>query len=262
MKFNWEFVKKMGFEIEELIDDDGNIANYKGFFIYADRSMLHSIEDMAGFIADLLDEQKKGNLPYDLLFLIDSVGSIPCKMSIEANKNNPMWNAGAYSQQFGNFINQKITLSRKENYPYVNTMVCINKIWVAPAENPMAQAKMKNKGGDTMFYDASLVLTYGNVSNSGTSKLNATKNGKTVEFAKRTKISCDKNHITGVTTKGTAIMTPHGFIDDDSKAIDAYKKSHKSEWINRLGDSDFDLIEDKSEWDEDYKNIPLVGDEE
>jgi hypothetical protein len=61
----------------------------------------------ATFIADLLDEQEKGRLPYDLLFLWDSIGSVPSKMSVEANKNNPMWNAGAMSQQFGNFINQK-----------------------------------------------------------------------------------------------------------------------------------------------------------
>ena len=33
--------------------------------------------------------------------------------TFEANKNNPMWNAGAMSQQFGNFINQRFPLSRK-----------------------------------------------------------------------------------------------------------------------------------------------------
>jgi hypothetical protein len=172
-----------------------------------------------------------------------------------------MWNAGAYSQQFGNFINQKITLSRKENYPYTNTMLCVNKVWVAPAENPMAQPKMKNKGGDTMFYDASLVLTYGNISNSGTSKLNATKDGKTVEFAKRTKVACDKNHVTGIATKGTVVMTTHGFIKDDPKEIEKYKKLHKNEWLNVLGAEDFELIEDNSEWNEDNKNIPILGEE-
>ena len=57
------------------------------------------------------------------------------------------------------------------------------------------ELKMKNKGGDTMFFDASLIITFGNVTNSGTNKIKATKNGRDVEFAKRTKISCDKNEM-------------------------------------------------------------------
>ena len=40
-----------------------------------------------------------------------------------------------------------------------------------------------DKGGDTMFFDASLVVTFGNITNSGTSKIKATKDGKDVEFA-------------------------------------------------------------------------------
>jgi len=77
---------------------------------------------------DILDEQSKGNLPYDLLFLWDSVGSIACRMSIEQGKNNPMWNAGAIATQFGNFINQQFPLSRKEKYPYTNTFFVINSL--------------------------------------------------------------------------------------------------------------------------------------
>jgi mannitol-specific phosphotransferase system IIBC component len=206
-------------------------------------------------MADLLNEQAQGKLPYDLLFLWDSIGSIPCRMSVEANNNNPQWNAGAMSQQFGNFINQKITLSRKENQPYTNTMVAINKIWVAPAENKFAQPKMKNKGGDTMFYDSTLILTFGNISNSGVSKMKATKNSKEVEFAKKTKISCDKNHINNVTTKATVVMTSHGFITDDKKYIEKYKKEHSSEWIPILGEGKFDVVEDNSEWEEDKSMI-------
>ena len=51
-------------------------------------TLTGTIEDVAAFILDLLDEQKKGNLPYDLLFLWDSIGSIPCELSIRSNKNN------------------------------------------------------------------------------------------------------------------------------------------------------------------------------
>ena len=252
MKWNWEHAKQMGVEFEGVADENGEITDYKGFFIYVDRERLNTIEDVAAFIADLLDEQKKGNLPYDLLFLWDSVGSIPSRLSVESNKNNNEWNAGAMSQQFGNFINQKIVLSRKQSQPYTNTMLAVNKVWVAKAETIMSQPKMKNKGGDTMYFDSSLIITFGNVTNSGTNKIKATKNGKDVEFAKRTKISCDKNHVNDVTSAGKVIMTAHGFIDDTKQAINAYKKEHSKDWLKTLGTTDFDVV---IETDEDNKDV-------
>jgi hypothetical protein len=100
---------------------------------------------------------------------------------------------------------------------------------------------MKNKGGETMFSDASLVITFGNVTNSGTSKIKATKDGKDVEFAKRTKAACDKNHITGMQTKGTIIATVHGFILEAE--VNDYKKQHSKEWSAILGGDDFDITE-------------------
>ena len=259
MKHDWNHFMKMGFEMEEVKDENGNVVDYSGFFIYRDRSTLNSIEDIAVFMADLIDEQKRGNLPYDLLFVWDSVGSIPCQMSIEQGKNNPMWNAGAVATQFGNFINQKIVLSRKEEQKYTNTFLIINKTGVAPAEGPMARPRMTNKGGDTFFYDASLVLTFGNVTNSGTSKIKAVKDKKEVEFALRTKISCDKNHVNGITTKGTIVSTVHGFIEDTPNAITKYKKEHSDEWFDILGKGEATIKEDNSDWDE-KQNIEDIVD--
>jgi hypothetical protein len=251
MKHDWNHWKMMGFDIEDVVDEStGEIIDQTGFFIYRDRSTLNSIEDIASFIIDLLSEQKKGNLPYDLLFVWDSVGSIACDMSIEKGSNNPMWNAGAIATQFGNFINQQIVMSRKESSKYTNTLFIVNKVGVAPALTPMSQPKMTNKGGDTFYYDASLCLTFGNVTNAGTSKLSATKDKKKVEFALRTKIACDKNHINGVATTGTIVSTAHGFIPDAPSAIDKYKKAHAIEWAEILGKGEYKVIEDNSEWDE------------
>jgi hypothetical protein len=101
---------------------------------------------------------------------------------------------------------------------------------------------MMNKGGMAMWYDATFIITFGNVSNAGTNKIKATKNGKDVEFAKRTKIQVEKNHVNGISSKGTIIMTTHGFIDDDKKAIDDYKKIHSAEWLAKLGTNDFDIV--------------------
>jgi hypothetical protein len=245
MKWSWEHVMQMGLQVNEVVDEStGEITDYNGFFLYTDRETIHTIEDVAAFILDLLDEQKKGNLPYDLMFLWDSIGSVPCELSVRSNKNNNEWNAGAMSTQFGNNVNQRITLSRKESSPYTNTLVCINKVWTAKAETPMSQPKLMNKGGFAMWFDATFVVTFGNVSNAGTSKIKAIKDGKQVEFAKRTKIQIDKNHINGITTRGNIIMTPHGFINDSEKEIKSYKDAHAKEWSAILGGMDFDIVEE------------------
>jgi len=245
MKWSWEHARTMGLQFQEVADaDTGEVVDYNGFFIYMDREKLNCIEDVAAFMADLLDDQKKGNLPHNLCFFWDSVGSIPCRLSIESQKNNNEWNAGAMSQQFGNFINQRIILSRKESQPYTNTFVAINKVWVAKPESPMGQPKLCNKGGNTMYFDASLVITFGNVASAGTNKIKAVKNGKDVEFAKRTRISCDKNHVTGITAVSKVIMTVHGFIPDTPSAVDKYKKKHSAEWLKVLGSTDFEVVEE------------------
>tara|TARA_S200002703_G_C3798888_1_gene246825 strand:- start:2532 stop:3614 length:1083 start_codon:yes stop_codon:yes gene_type:complete len=247
MKWNWEHAKQMGLEFDEVVDKEtGEILNYEGNFIYVDRENLNTIEDVAVFILDLIDEQKKGNLPYDLLFLWDSIGSIPCEMSIKSNKNNNEWNAGAMSTQFSNNVNQKIVMSRKESSPYTNTLVCVNKVWAAKAEMPMGKPKMMNKGGFAMWYDATFVVTFGNIANAGTNKIKAIKDGKQVEFAKRTNLQIDKNHINGITTRGRIIMTPHGFIEDNDKALKDYKSAQASEWSKVLGGMDFDIFEEEN----------------
>ena len=252
MKWNWEHAVQMGLEVNEVVDEEtGEILDYNGQFIYTDRETINSIEDVAAFILDLIDEQKKGNLPYDLLFLWDSIGSVPCEMSLKSNKNNNEWNAGAMSTQFGNNVNQRITLSRKESSPYTNTLVCINKVWTLKPESPMGQPKLMNKGGYAMWFDSTFVVTFGNVMSAGTSKIKAIKDGKQVEFAKRTNIQIDKNHINGVTTRGKIVMTPHGFILDNDKALKAYKDAHGDAWKSILGGVDFNIIEE----DQDYTDI-------
>jgi len=245
MKWSWEHAREMGLEFNEVRDEKtGEVVDYEGFFLYSDRGTLNTIEDVAVFIADLINEQDKGNLPYDLCFFWDSIGSVPCELSVKSNKNNNEWNAGAMSTQFGNNLNQKILLSRKESSKYTNTLVAINKVWTMKPESPMGAPKLQNKGGMSMWYDATLVVTFGNITNPGTSKIKAIKNGKQVEFAKRTNIQIEKNHISGVTTRGRIVMTQHGFIEDDKKAIDRYKDDHKDHWFNILGSNDFDLVEE------------------
>ena len=259
MKWSWEHARDMGLEFEEVVDEDtGEIYDYEGFFIYADRENLHTIEDVAQFILDLMDDQKNGNLPYNLCFFWDSIGSVPCELSVKSNKNNNEWNAGAMSTQFGNNVNQKILLSRKESSPYTNTLVAINKVWTMKPEAPMGQPKLQNKGGMSMWYDSTMVVTFGNITNPGTSKIKAIKDGLQVEFAKRTNVQIEKNHVNGVQSRGRIVMTPHGFIFDDKKDIDEYKSQHKDRWLTLLGSVEFDLIEEGN-MEEDPREITPNG---
>ena len=253
MKWSWEHAKMMGLDFTEEVGKDGQ-AVIDGNFIFADRGQLGTVEAVAGFMADLMDEQKKGNLPMDMVFLWDSIGSVPCQMSVEKAKNNNEWNAGAMSTQFGNFINQEILLSRKESYPHTNSFVAINKIWVEKPIGPMSPPIMKNKGGNTMFFDSTLIVTFGNISNSGTLKVNAVKDGKKVEWAKKVKVAVEKNHINGITSTGKIVVTPHGFISENKKDMDNYKKAHQDEWGKILGAGPFEVVTEGNE-DEDFSNL-------
>ena len=260
MKWSWPHAQTMGLQVDEVVDEvTGEITDYQGFFLYADRGTLNTIEDVSAYILDLLDEQKKGNLPYDLCFFWDSVGSVPCELSVRSNKNNNEWNAGAMSTQFGNNLNQKILLSRKEGSKYTNTLVAINKVWTMKPEHPMGQPKLQNKGGMAMWYDATLIITFGNITNPGTSKIKAIAKGKEYEFAKKTKVQIEKNHINGIQSRGAIVMTQHGFIDDEKKAIDKYKDTYKESWANILGSTDFEVAIE-AETGEDIRDIGLNDD--
>jgi RecA/RadA recombinase len=260
MKWSWPHAQTMGLEVEEVVDETtGEITDYQGFFLYADRGTLNTIEDVSAYILDLIDEQKKGNLPYDLCFFWDSVGSVPCELSVRSNKNNNEWNAGAMSTQFGNNLNQKILLSRKEGNKYTNTLVAINKVWTMKPEHPMGQPKLQNKGGMAMWYDATLIITFGNITNPGTSKIKAIAKGKEYEFAKKTKVQIEKNHINGIQSRGSIVMTQHGFIEDEKKAIDKYKDTYKGSWTNILGSADFEVAVE-AEVGEDLRDIGLNDD--
>ena len=246
MKWSWEHAIQMGMQVVEEVDDDG-VIYHGGDFLYVDRSSVNSIEDVAAFMNGLMFDQKSGKLPRDLCFLWDSIGSVPSQQSIDSKKNNNEWNAGAMSTQFGSNINQNIMLSRKEGYPYTNTFVAVNKVWVQKPQAYGAMPTLKNSCGDKMFFDAALQIQFGGVTTSGTSKITATRGGKTVEFAKRTKVQINKNHLTGLSTNGTIIATPHGFIKDTPSAINNYKKEHGDTWISILGGSDFELVEEDGE---------------
>ncbi len=227
-KWSWKHAVELGLEAEQTEEGD-----WDGMFIFNDS--FDYIEQVTDFINDLIDAQEKGDIPYNLLFLWDSVGSIPCKMTYDG-KGGKQHNAAALADKIGMGIHSRIAKSKKEDYPYYNTMVVVNQPWVDLPDNPFGQPEIKAKGGEALWLACSFVFLFGNQKKAGINHITATKNGRTVSYAIRTKISVLKNHVNGISYKdGKIIAVPQGYIKDDKAALDSYKKDYSDYWNKILG---------------------------
>ena len=238
-KWSFSHAKLMGFDCEEVEPD-----KWDGNFIFRDD--FEYVEQLTDYINVLLDKQVSGDLPIDLDFFWDSVGSIPCKMTFEG-KGGKQHTAGVLSDKIGMGLNRRITSTRKANRPYTNTLVIVTQPWVfIDMGNPMSKPKLQGKGGNAIYLNSTLVFQFGNIQNAGTSAVNAVKNGRKIRFATRTKIAVKKNHINGLGFEdGKIIITPHDFITDTPNAIKKYKDTHNEYWMNILDvDGDFELIDE------------------
>ena len=227
-KWNWEHAVELGLKSEK--DSDGE---WDGDFIFNDG--FDYIEQATDFINEILDEQEKGNIPRSILFLWDSIGSIPCKMTYDG-KGGKQHNASVLSDKIGMGIHSRISKSKKEDYPYYNSLVIVNQPWVDLPDNPYSQPEIKAKGGEAVWLASSLVFLFGNQKKAGISHIDATKNGRKVSYATRTKISILKNHVNGIAYKdGKIIAVPQGFIDDTKESLEEYKKEYSEYWNKILG---------------------------
>ena len=194
-KWSFEHAKLMGFECEEVVDKETGELDWDGFFLF--NNNFEYIEQITNFINELLDAQSSGDLDYDLLFLWDSVGSVPCKMTYDG-KGGKQHNAAVLADKIGMGINQRISGSRRSDSKHENTLVIVNQPWVELPDNPFGQPKIKAKGGEAIWLNSSLVFLFGNQKNAGTTKITAVKDKRKVKFATRTKVSVMKNHINGL----------------------------------------------------------------
>jgi hypothetical protein len=227
-KWSWEHAVELGLEAEQ--NENGE---WDGQFIFNDS--FDYVEQATDFINNIIDAQENGDISYNLLFLMDSIGSIPCKMTFNG-AGGKMHTAGVLADKIGMGIHSRISKSKKDDYPYYNTLVVINQPWVLPADNPFSQPEIKAKGGEALWLASSIVFLFGNQKKSGISHITATKNGRTISYAVRTKISILKNHVNGISFKdGKIIAVPQGYIKDEKSAIDKYKKEYSEYWNKILG---------------------------
>ena len=208
-----------------------------------------TIEDMAACIHHFLDLQDAGELPYDLLFAIDSLGTLDCIKTVDAqakdSSDNNMWNAGAFEKTFKYLLNNTIPNSRKQTKPYTNTIIGVQKIWI----DSMGMGVVKHKGGETFYYGSRLIYHFGGVKSSGAKKVTATSKTRDVAYGIEANVTVAKNQVDGplggVSFEGVLVSTPHGFVTKEG--INDYKKEHILFFRDALGDPNIGAgdIEDK-----------------
>lgn len=205
-----------------------------------------TIEDMAECINFFLNKQEAGELPYDLFFAVDSIGTLDCDQVAKARVNdstqNNQWNAGAYEKSFKGAINYRIPNSRKVSKQFTNTMACVQKIWLQI--NPVGQPTIRHKGGDAFLFAARLIFHHGGKSTGSVKQISAVSKGKEITFGTEAAIETYKNHVGGIlggiSISGKLISTPHGFIQATKESVDQYKKNHLDYFRSVLG-SDVNL---------------------
>jgi len=222
------------------------IGYWDGFLLY--KLGFDYIEQAFEYVTEVLNAQKNGEIPHDIVFCWDSIGTIPCEMSFNGKGGN-QHTARIISEKWGMGMAQRITSSRKVTSDYTNSMVFVNQPWVELPDNPFGQPRIQPKGGQSIYLSCALVFLFGNQKSAGISKLNATNKGRKVNFAIRTKVGIHKNHMNGLGYADCKILaTTHGFIEDDKKAIDTYKSDNKDYWaevFETVGDDvlSFDVVE-------------------
>lgn len=225
-----ERLTNMGF------DWDGNYEIIRNKWIVDNFTKLYdkdrkeaSIEDLGKVMYYYLDLQEQGDLPFDIFFAIDSIGTLRCTQTVNAlennDTNNNMWNAGAYEKAFMSMLNNTIPSSRSLDSPYTNTIAAVQKIWYDSMNKVV-----RHKGGETFFSGSRLIYHFGGIMTHGTARATATSKGRDVNFGFENKVNIAKNHVDsergGISMEGKIISTPFGFIGADKASVDAFKKEN------------------------------------
>jgi len=263
--WSWEHARNIGVQFEEVVDEEtGEIIDYEGDFIFMNgddlmqryqcldysngkegTKVLRSepvIEDISRFMTDLLDAQAEGDLPRNLCFLWDSVGSLNGFKSVMSKSNNNQWNAGSMETAFKSLVNHRIPASRRVGKEFTNTFAVVQKIWL-DNENKV----IKHKGGEAFFYSPRVIVHFGGILSHSSVKLKATSGGETYQFGIETKVRCEKNQVNGVEEHGKLASTPHGYWNPAK--IDQYKKEHRDYILARLNTTLDDFTIEKEDID-------------
>ena len=254
--FGWKHAQTIGVEVSEYVDEEtGEITYGPGDnMLYYDTAKLYElygkfdhehgkwlskpnretyvIEDVALCIKDLIRKQREGELPFDMIFVIDSIGVGDCYRAAVNNSSN-MWYAGAVSVAFNTIVNDLIPSSRNINSEYLNTLFFVQKIWTKTTATGLPSSV--SKGGESLDWSVRISFYMGGIESSGVKKLTATSGGRDYKYGTKTKIQVEKNHISDITYEGEICSTSHGFWDPDK--LDEYKKIYGKEIKEKLAET-------------------------
>lgn len=217
------------------------------------------VEDIAFIINDFLDKQEKGELPVELLFVWDSVGSIGSWKSYQSKVGNNMFDANSISVAFQSIVNTRIPSSRSQTSQYTNSFFIVNKIWDS-SMSTMGKPSVKLKGGVSFEYALRALWACGKIVTSGVKKLEAVVKGEKYEYGTVAPIAMKKNHLPtpyNVTREGMLYCVGTGIIAEDE--IDAYKKKilpeiikelqsrDKTGKLNNISETDIEFVESEEE---------------
>tara|TARA_R110001606_G_C15361695_1_gene648617 strand:- start:402 stop:1379 length:978 start_codon:yes stop_codon:yes gene_type:complete len=215
-KFNWGHALEMGITQEDML--------------YVDS--IEEVEDITKFVRDRLKDQREGNLPTDILVIIDSIGNVVSKAEREAIEKEAdgaiMKTAKVLTQQIHRVIEKQISATKRADFPYSASLLIVNHAYEGTIANTLTPY-----GGKGITKAASLIVRMGGILSNST-KVYATKEGVNVSFAIKTAIVVEKNHITNISVKDKILCTAHGFVRDTTADLNNYKKDHRSGWDLRF----------------------------
>lgn len=231
-KFSFKRGESMGVNFEEAIVHNG----------------VATIEAGCAYVKEILESQESGDLPYDVLFIWDSIGGTPSQKELGKKENGEsgggmMVTARVIREEITRYLGPKINATRNENFPYTSTLMFINHAYTAPPKMPTGPSSLEPYGGDGIYYVSTLVFRTGGILGRSR-KVKATHKKIEYGYALETDLIVVKNHITNVAaSKGKILCTDHGFIVNTPEAKAEYKKEYCHEW----GIEDYEAIEDSIE---------------
>lgn len=191
-----------------------------------------NLEEIFGFIGTIIAAVNKGKLPKDVMIFVDSFGNANCKAALKHNadgttetKNVHMQNAKVFSEEMTTLAD-KINETRYESSPHYIGLVYVNHTYDKPVKvGGQTFTKEQPRGGKKRKYVASLEIKTKRVKS-----LKAIVNKVPLDFGFVSKVSVQKNHVNGVYTAGTLIITEDEIFANQAGAINDYKKRHKDKW--------------------------------
>jgi RecA/RadA recombinase len=240
-KFSFDHAKTQGLQCEQVIDTEtGEVLNeWDGDFLF--KNDFENMEEMFDYMRLILDSQISGDLPRNVVFLLDSIGSIHGKRQADGAGGN-MHDAKAISDNYRMNIAGRIESTKYLNkYKYTATAVVVNQCYVDMPS--YGAASIKPYGGNGVYYPSVCVILFGNQTKAGTGSMYATYRGRQIEFGKITRVKYLKNHDTGVAFKDGKIgITPHGYIENSPTTIAQYKKDNLKYFATLFKISDMDEL--------------------